>query len=417
MTGAWPLEFKRPLSIQLGDLSLFHGGGRIALVGRGGLERPNSPLLRSRLFPLSSPVTSARVGGFTSVKLERGSNPHLGLRARHVIVTKEFGAIDDTTGETVVGMKGPQLGWEIRDATPSVCIVGANTNSPHLVPPRVSINEPIVRHLHPLGVLLGALPWVQLRKHPKLSSLGNQSARGRLFAHSSIWVSGVIAVRISLAMEVTVFCIYLPPGERVTKRNLEALLAQLPTPYIILGYFNTQPGIKKRSIDSGIEKRCGEGIKNVSRGDVGVASKCIKWREASKMYRRLRSSHYYTNNIPALMSNDSLVSSTVEGVTVLDSMFAAISSTMDCVMIRGRRGTLHFVRFPTSEMGNFLVLAKSKGMATLVTTVFATGGGAFKFEDNFQTVRSDHMLLVLIAVFNAKSSDIQSCNATVIQPV
>nr|CAD7201104.1 unnamed protein product [Timema douglasi] len=59
---------------------------------------------------------------------------------------------------------------------------------------------------------------------------------------------------------------------------------------------------------------------------------------------------------------------------------------MDCVMIRGRRGTLHFVRFPTSEMGNFLVLAKSKGMATLVTTVFATGGGAFKFEDNFQTV-------------------------------
>nr|CAD7448218.1 unnamed protein product [Timema bartmani] len=58
---------------------------------------------------------------------------------------------------------------------------------------------------------------------------------------------------------------------------------------------------------------------------------------------------------------------------------------MDCVMIRGRRGTLHFVRFPTSEMGNFLVLAKSKGMATLVTTVFATGGGAFKFEDNFQT--------------------------------
>ncbi|XP_053594023.1 pantothenate kinase 3 isoform X1 [Microplitis demolitor] len=57
---------------------------------------------------------------------------------------------------------------------------------------------------------------------------------------------------------------------------------------------------------------------------------------------------------------------------------------MDNVEIRGRKGTLHFIRFPTSEMGNFLALAKSKGMANLVTTVCATGGGAFKFEENFK---------------------------------
>ncbi|XP_036141639.1 pantothenate kinase 3 isoform X2 [Monomorium pharaonis] len=57
---------------------------------------------------------------------------------------------------------------------------------------------------------------------------------------------------------------------------------------------------------------------------------------------------------------------------------------MDNACIRGRRGTLHFIRFPTSEMRNFLVLAKSKGLANLVTTVCATGGGAFKFEDNFK---------------------------------
>lgn len=57
---------------------------------------------------------------------------------------------------------------------------------------------------------------------------------------------------------------------------------------------------------------------------------------------------------------------------------------MDNVEIRGRRGSLHFIRFPTSEMGNFLLLAKSKGMAQLVTTVCATGGGAFKFESNFK---------------------------------
>lgn len=59
---------------------------------------------------------------------------------------------------------------------------------------------------------------------------------------------------------------------------------------------------------------------------------------------------------------------------------------MDNVLIRGRRGTLHFIRFPTSEMSNFLLLAKSKGMATLVTTVCATGGGAYKFEENFRSV-------------------------------
>lgn len=57
---------------------------------------------------------------------------------------------------------------------------------------------------------------------------------------------------------------------------------------------------------------------------------------------------------------------------------------MENASIRGRRGTLHFIRFPTSEMGNFLALARSKGMANLVTTVCATGGGAYKFEENFR---------------------------------
>lgn len=59
---------------------------------------------------------------------------------------------------------------------------------------------------------------------------------------------------------------------------------------------------------------------------------------------------------------------------------------MDDVEVGGRKGTLHFIRFPTSEMGNFLELAKSKGMATLITTVCATGGGAYKFEDSFRRV-------------------------------
>lgn len=59
---------------------------------------------------------------------------------------------------------------------------------------------------------------------------------------------------------------------------------------------------------------------------------------------------------------------------------------MDDVVIRGITGTLHFIRFPTSEMKNFLALAKDKGMAKLVTTVSATGGGAYKFEEDFRRV-------------------------------
>jgi type II pantothenate kinase len=56
---------------------------------------------------------------------------------------------------------------------------------------------------------------------------------------------------------------------------------------------------------------------------------------------------------------------------------------MNGVYIGGRKGILHFIRFPTSEMPNFLDLAKSKGMATLASTVCATGGGAYKFEQQF----------------------------------
>ena len=34
---------------------------------------------------------------------------------------------------------------------------------------------------------------------------------------------------------------------------------------------------------------------------------------------------------------------------------------MDNVKIREKTGSLHFIRFPTAEMGSFLQLAKSKG--------------------------------------------------------
>lgn len=57
---------------------------------------------------------------------------------------------------------------------------------------------------------------------------------------------------------------------------------------------------------------------------------------------------------------------------------------MDEVMVNGRRGSLHFIRFPTSEIQAFLRLVKSKGISAVSSTVCATGGGAFKFEKDFQ---------------------------------
>ncbi|ELT92065.1 hypothetical protein CAPTEDRAFT_164688 [Capitella teleta] len=52
--------------------------------------------------------------------------------------------------------------------------------------------------------------------------------------------------------------------------------------------------------------------------------------------------------------------------------------------MEGRRGTLHFIRFPTSDMNAFVEMAKAKNFPSLATSVCATGGGAFKFEEEFQ---------------------------------
>ncbi|KAH7638821.1 pantothenate kinase 1-like protein [Dermatophagoides farinae] len=57
---------------------------------------------------------------------------------------------------------------------------------------------------------------------------------------------------------------------------------------------------------------------------------------------------------------------------------------MDNCCINNRIGTLHFIRFPTSEMPVFMKMAASKGLASTSSTICATGGGAFKFEQDFQ---------------------------------
>jgi len=57
---------------------------------------------------------------------------------------------------------------------------------------------------------------------------------------------------------------------------------------------------------------------------------------------------------------------------------------LEDVIIRARKGSIHFIRFPTSHMNSFIKLAKDKGMAHLASTVCATGGGAYKFENDFR---------------------------------
>ena len=52
----------------------------------------------------------------------------------------------------------------------------------------------------------------------------------------------------------------------------------------------------------------------------------------------------------------------------------------------GRIGTIHFIRFPSSEMTAFIELAKAKNFSSLAKSICATGGGAYKFEDEFKKV-------------------------------
>lgn len=56
--------------------------------------------------------------------------------------------------------------------------------------------------------------------------------------------------------------------------------------------------------------------------------------------------------------------------------------------IFGRRGNLHFIRFPTHDLPTFIQMGRDKNFSTLHTVLCATGGGAYKFEEDFRTVGS-----------------------------
>lgn len=72
--------------------------------------------------------------------------------------------------------------------------------------------------------------------------------------------------------------------------------------------------------------------------------------------------------------------------------------------INNRIGTLHFIRFSTSQMPEFIKMAKDKGLANLVDKVCATGGGAYKFEEeikqklNIKLKKSDELDSVIYGI-------------------
>uniref|UniRef100_G1R7Z7 Pantothenate kinase 3 n=1 Tax=Nomascus leucogenys TaxID=61853 RepID=G1R7Z7_NOMLE len=52
----------------------------------------------------------------------------------------------------------------------------------------------------------------------------------------------------------------------------------------------------------------------------------------------------------------------------------------------GRKGNLHFIRFPTHDMPAFIQMGRDKNFSSLHTVFCATGGGAYKFEQDFLTI-------------------------------
>lgn len=65
---------------------------------------------------------------------------------------------------------------------------------------------------------------------------------------------------------------------------------------------------------------------------------------------------------------------------------------MTNVRLDGKRGILHFIRFPTADMDKFILLCKSKNLKSVARKICATGGGAYKFESDFRDLLEMELL-------------------------
>lgn len=78
-----------------------------------------------------------------------------------------------------------------------------------------------------------------------------------------------------------------------------------------------------------------------------------------------------------------LTSNTAYGKTGIRDVHLELKNLTMC----GRKGNLHFIRFPSCAMHRFIQMGSEKNFSSLHTTLCATGGGAFKFEEDFRMVR------------------------------
>ncbi|XP_073934895.1 pantothenate kinase 1 isoform X2 [Castor canadensis] len=77
-----------------------------------------------------------------------------------------------------------------------------------------------------------------------------------------------------------------------------------------------------------------------------------------------------------------LTSNTAYGKTGIRDVHLELKNLTMC----GRKGNLHFIRFPTCAMHRFIQMGSEKNFSSLHTTLCATGGGAFKFEEDFRMI-------------------------------
>ncbi|XP_072481097.1 pantothenate kinase 1 isoform X3 [Notamacropus eugenii] len=77
-----------------------------------------------------------------------------------------------------------------------------------------------------------------------------------------------------------------------------------------------------------------------------------------------------------------LTSNTAYGKTGIRDVHLELKNLTMC----GRTGNLHFIRFPSCAMHKFIQMGSEKNFSSLHTTLCATGGGAFKFEEDFRMI-------------------------------
>ncbi|XP_059803503.1 pantothenate kinase 1 isoform X1 [Hypanus sabinus] len=83
-----------------------------------------------------------------------------------------------------------------------------------------------------------------------------------------------------------------------------------------------------------------------------------------------------------------LTSNVAYGNTGIRDVHLELKNLIMC----GRKGNLHFIRFPTHSMPKFIQMGRDKNFSSLHTTMCATGGGAYKFEDDFRKLAELQLL-------------------------